>query len=116
MPRYGECSVRRATLDGVERVLGPYPLDGLRLEIGVRAQLVARGEALSVQRYRLLAPQGRIVEERVARIRFALPDLPAVRALAEVAGLDPVALFGDYDEAAWDEAGSPFMIMVLRRR
>jgi SAM-dependent methyltransferase len=106
---------RRQTLDGEARRLGPFPAAGLRLEVTVRGRLVASDLAESEQTYRVLGAGDQVLEERRLILRFVLPDAVSLVGMAEEAGLEAQALFGDYDESAYTPGESPFIITVFAR-
>lgn len=106
---------RRRTLDGSVQRLGPFHAGDTRLEVLVRGRLIGANLAESEQTYRVLDAADRVVEERRLSLRFVLPDAVSLTGMAESAGLEVHALFGDYDESPYVPAGSPFILAVFRR-
>jgi SAM-dependent methyltransferase len=106
---------RRPTLDGTARRLGPFATPDGQMEVAVRGRLLRDEVAESEQTYRLLDALGKVVEERQVRLRFAIPDAPSLLCAAAGAGLDLVALYGDYDRAPYIAGSSPFIVAVLSR-
>ncbi len=106
---------RRRTLDGSVHRLGPFDAGQTRLEVLVRGRLLRSDLAESEQTYRVLDAADRVLEERRASLRFVLTDAVSLAGMAEVAGLEVAALFGDFDESPYAPAKSPFIVAVLRR-
>jgi hypothetical protein len=103
---------RRLTLDGEVRRLGPFATAGRRLEVLVRGRLIGPDVAESEQTYRILDAD-RVLEERQLTLRFALPDVESLVGMAAKAGLEPQAVFGDYDESPYVRGKSPFIIALF---
>jgi SAM-dependent methyltransferase len=103
---------RRLTLDGMPRTVDSVSGDR-RLTVRIEGRLIGPDLAASEQTFRLLKPSGAVIEERRITIRFALPDLDALRAMAEDVGLRVHRIFGDYDESPFVSQSSPFIVAVL---
>ncbi len=110
-------AVRRASLDGEERLLGRYSLgQGRELELLVTGTLDSdTGLAHSRQRFRIRNAAGEPVEEFLQDLDFALITEGSFADLAARAGFEVVELLGDYDGAAFAREASPFMIWTIEK-
>ena len=104
---------RRRTLDAEVRRLGPFGAGERRLELWVRGRLLSDELAESEQTYRVLDRRGYVLQERRLTLRFALPDAASLAGMAGAAGLEVLALYGDYDETPYAAGSSPFIVAVL---
>jgi SAM-dependent methyltransferase len=108
--------IRRRSLDGVERLLGTYPIpDGGSLEVRSTASLESSGLAVAQQTYRITGPDGIWIAERRLTLRFVLIARTDFEQMAADAGLVTLELLGDYDGAPFTSASSPYMIWTLQR-
>lgn len=108
--------VRRETLDGVSRRLGPFLVSGdTSLEMTVTGTLDSSGEvATSEQQFRMVDGKGKVTDERRQVVHFALISRNEVEQTAQREGFELEALHGDYDGSAFAR-DSPFLIWQFRR-
>jgi SAM-dependent methyltransferase len=109
--------VRIRSLDGRERLLGRYALEGEReLEIRVTGVLTgATGMAQSRQVFRVYDRSGELVTEQLQVVHFALITQESFADLARCNGFDVVQLAGDYDGSSYDHRTSPYMIWTMKK-
>jgi SAM-dependent methyltransferase len=109
--------VRIQSLDGEPRVLGTCDLgEGERLVVTAAGTVDrATGIACSHQTFSRKAADGHLLDELTQEVRFALITRRGFETLAEKAGFEVVAFFGNYDRSQFDPDRSPFMLWVLRR-
>jgi SAM-dependent methyltransferase len=108
--------VRSRSLDGVERVLGTFPLPaGGSLEVRSSATLDAGGLAVARQSYRVTDTDGVPAPARELVLRFVLLTRSEFEHLARQSGLVILELLGDYDGSRFDPDASPYMIWTLQR-
>lgn len=108
--------VRRAALDGEERVLGVFPMTDAREELQLsgryrldeRTQIAQGAQTYSVKR------DGVEVRRIALPIRFHLIAPDELAALLEASGLEIVERYGAYDGSPFDSATSPFFIVRCR--
>jgi SAM-dependent methyltransferase len=106
--------VRRATLDGLPRLVGRFPLGAGQLHVwSVASYDSTTGLADGVQYYEEYDASGTMLRKRQLPIRFALLDHERFAAMAREAGLRVAALYGDYALAQFDPDTSPFQVWVL---
>jgi SAM-dependent methyltransferase len=109
--------VRLREADGALRLTGSHVTDRGRLVVSgferldPLTRIVAR-----TQFYELFDEQGRLESKRILEMKFRLHSSTEFEEIAGQAGLEPEALYGDYNYAEFDEQVSPFMIWVLRRK
>lgn len=109
--------VRRRAIDGQLRLMGDYALpENQRLLIWSHQSFVEDERVASIhQFYETFDARGEMTQRRMVEIRFALIEHDEFLALAHAAGLEPCALYGDYDKAPFDAETSPFMLWTLMR-
>jgi SAM-dependent methyltransferase len=106
--------VRRATLDGLPRLMGRFPLGAGQLHVwSVASYDPATRIADGAQYYEEYDSGGTLLRKRQLPIRFALLDHDRFEALARDAGLRVAALYGDYARAPFDPETSPFQVWEL---
>jgi SAM-dependent methyltransferase len=107
-------AVRRASVDGVPRAVGAFPVDDGTLVVSGFEQgghpIVTRH-----QFFELFGADGRLLWKRLLRMEFALVERNEFEEMARDAGLRVVALHGSYERAEFDPATSAFMIWVLEK-
>lgn len=110
-------AVRRASLDGRERLLGPFSLeDETSLEIRVTGTVDREGViAVSHQEYRRVDRDGRVLERQEQSVEFQLISREQVEDMASATGFVLESLYGDYDGSGFEPKSSPFMIWSYRR-
>lgn len=97
------------------QVLGVVPRSaGGSLRLSLRgAWQPATGLVVGQQRIESLAPDGATTADLLLNLRFSLPGLEEVIAMAEAAGFRLKARYGDYAESPYDVETSPFIIAVF---
>jgi SAM-dependent methyltransferase len=109
-------SVRRATLDGLPRLVGRFPFGAGQLHVwSVASYDPITQIAEGAQFYEEYDSAGTMLRKRQLPIRFALHDHDRFEAMARDAGLRVQALYGDYASAPFDPETSPFQVWVLAR-
>jgi SAM-dependent methyltransferase len=94
-------AARRATLDGEWRRFGSFPHPDGTVELSVRGSVdgqIATGE----QRVVLRDATGAVVRDHLLPLRFSLPPLEVINAMAAGAGLRLESVHGDYDRALYE--------------
>ncbi len=108
--------VRRATLDGLPRLVGRFPLGAGELHVwSVASYDPATRIADGVQYYEEYDAAGTMLRKRQLPIRFALLDHERFAEMARAAGLRVAALYGDYALAPFEPEVSPFQVWVLTK-
>ncbi len=69
-----------------------------------------------VQFYEVFDRNGVVLWKRYFGTAFCLHSKTSFESLAEARGFRVMALYGDYDRAAFQPQTSPYMIWVLRKR
>lgn len=109
--------VRGAALDGRERLMGRYALEGDReFELWVKGTVDRRtGLAHSRQSFRIYNTKHELSDEHVQEVQFALITEENFRDLLGVSGFEVSQVFGDYDASPYDRDTSPYMIWTMRK-
>ncbi len=108
--------IRRATLDGLPRLVGRFLLGAGQLHVwSVASYDPSTGIADGAQYYEEYDSGGTMLRKRQLPIRFALLAHERFKALARDAGLRIAALYGDYALAPFDPETSPFQIWILEK-
>ena len=108
--------VRRAAIDGRRRLIGVFPLPNGAGALKLSTRTVydpvadlARGEQI----YEIYSHDGALRSVEFLPLRFRLPGLSEMEALASGAGLRIERLYGDYDRSPY--AGhSPYLLIVYK--
>lgn len=110
-------AVRVKSLDGRQRLVGRYGLEGDReLELWVRGSLDRKtGVAQSHQVFRICDARRESVDEHVQVVHFALITQDCFAELARCNGFEVRRLAGDYDGSTYDCHTSPYMIWTLKK-
>ncbi|WP_162909584.1 class I SAM-dependent methyltransferase [Aggregatilinea lenta] len=109
-------TVRRTTIDGQLRLAGRFSADNDQLFVWLLQTCDTASQIVEVlEFFEVYDRRGRLVEKRTSELQFLLLEKAAFEQLIKDAGFEPVALYGNYARAPFDEASSPFMIWVLRR-
>lgn len=112
-------ATRSSGLDGQLRLLGTFPLHdtGGTLALWSVQQREADPDIVrALQFYELYDAEGRMTAKRMLDVRFRLVDRATFERMATAAGFVVDDLYGDYDRAPFEEAESPYMLWMLRRR
>jgi SAM-dependent methyltransferase len=109
--------VRVRSLDGMERLLGRFPMAGDQgFELWATGSLdPSTGLAQSKQESLMFDKSGRLVDHHQQDVRFALITEARFRDLCGVCGFDVVQVVGDYDGSPYDPDTSPFLIFTMRK-
>jgi len=110
--------VRLRNVDGAVRLWGNFPLSegrGKLLLWGAETHDADSGVVSGVQLFEIYDPEGVMEAKRMLELRFRLQGGDDFEALAREAGLEPVALYGDYAYGAFDAGQSRFMVWVLQK-
>lgn len=108
--------VRRATLDGLLRLVGRFPLGDGQLHVWSVASYDPITQITDgAQYYEEYDGAGTMLRKRQLPIRFALLDHQRFEALALAAGFHVAALYGDYTFAPFNPETSPFQVWVLAK-
>lgn len=108
--------VRRATLDGLLRLVGRFPLGDGQLHVWSVASFDPITQlADGAQYYEEYDGSGTMLRKRQLPIHFALLDHERFEAMALAAGFHIAALYGDYTFAPFNPETSPFQIWVLAK-
>jgi SAM-dependent methyltransferase len=105
---------RRASVDGVLRAVGAYPVDdGILVVSGFEqgGHPVVRRQ----QFFELFGHDGRLEWKRLLPMEFALVERAEFEGMARSAGFRVAALYGSYERAEFDPPTSGYMIWVLER-
>ncbi len=108
--------IRRATLDGLPRLVGRFPLGAGQLHVwSVASYDPSTGIADGAQYYEEYDGGGTMLRKRQLPIRFALLAHERFEELARAAGMRVAALYGDYALTPFDSETSPFQVWVLAK-
>ncbi|HML23298.1 MAG TPA: class I SAM-dependent methyltransferase [Aggregatilinea sp.] len=108
-------TVRRASVDGQLHLAGSFEDEDNQLFVWLLQTYNADSRLVDVlEFFEEYDSQGRMLEKRTSSLQFHLLEKAAFERLIAETGFEPVALYGDYTHAPFDEASSPFMIWVLR--
>jgi SAM-dependent methyltransferase len=109
--------IRARSADGALRFNGSFPTadDGLLVVSGFETLDESSGVVARLQFYESYDASNELVAKRALPMRFALIDRSGFTEAAEVAGLVPVALYGDYRRSEYSEESSPFMVWILEK-
>jgi len=111
-------SVRLKRVDGQLRLWGKFPLDndqGVLLLLGLE-NLDPSGNTVSgLEFFEEYDKEGKMRAKRLLEIHFSLPEKQRFEERIAAAGFKPVALYGDYSCAPFQEDTSPAMIWVLQK-
>lgn len=108
--------VRRVTLDGQLRLVGRFPhAAGQLLLWSVASYDPIACIADGVQLYEEYDEAGLMLRKRQLPIRFSLLDHDQFEAMARMAGLRVISLYGDYAYAPFDPVASPFQVWILAK-
>jgi SAM-dependent methyltransferase len=109
--------VRAASADGALRLNGAFPAaeGGLLVVSGFETRDAGTGVVDRVQLYEFFDASGDLRAKRALPMRFALIGRARFEELAEAAGFEAAALYGDYDRGDYREESSPYAIWVLKR-
>jgi SAM-dependent methyltransferase len=110
-------AIRARSADGALRFNGSFPTadDGLLVVSGFETLDESSGVVDRLQFYEFYDASNELVAKRALPMRFALIDRSGFTEAAEVAGLVPVALYGDYRRSEYSEESSPFMVWILEK-
>lgn len=107
-------AVRRASVDGVLRAVGAFPVDDDTLVVSGFEQggdpIVTRH-----QFFELFGPDGRLLWKRLLPMEFALVEQDEFEGMSRGVGFRIAAVHGSYERADFDPATSTFMIWVLEK-
>lgn len=106
--------VRRAAVDGVERVVGHFPAGDDTLVVSG----FERGGDPVVDRLQFLAlygADGILKWKRLQKQRFTLIQPDDLQAMARDAGFRTAERFGDYQRSAFDPDQSPVLISIFEK-
>jgi SAM-dependent methyltransferase len=107
-------AVRRASVDGLLRLVGKYATpDGTLTVSGFEHG--GRPLVTGLQFFEFFGDDGRLRRKRALRMEFELVEKERFESMATAAGFRVVQLFGDYDRSAFDPVRSPVMIWVLEK-
>lgn len=108
-------AVRRATVDGILRLVGRFPCpEGTLVVSGFEqggSPVVRR-----LQFFEFFDPDGGLLRKQLLPMEFTFIEKQDFRVMAEAAGFRVARLYGDYDRSPFDPSRSPFMIWVLENR
>jgi ubiquinone/menaquinone biosynthesis C-methylase UbiE len=108
--------VRAASADGTLRLNGAFPTaDGLFVVSGFETHDERTGVVDRVQFYEFFNASGEQRAKRALPMRFALISRARFEELADAAGFEVAALYGNYDRGDYREESSPYAIWVLKR-
>ncbi|MDD3518764.1 MAG: class I SAM-dependent methyltransferase [Chromatiales bacterium] len=107
--------VRRRQVDGTQRLVGQFQMDGGTLLVSGFEQggqpVVSR-----LQSFEFFGPDGRMIWKRLMPMRFEFIEREAFERMANAVGFRVIDLFGDYRRTPFDPVESPVMIWVLEKR
>lgn len=109
-------AVQVPRLDGERRKICDRPVPGRDATLRVWSTARYRAEESlgeAVQEYEILDEEGRTLETRELRLRFAITDRPTFEREAAEAGFQVLRLWGDYQGGSFDAERSPYMIWEL---
>lgn len=109
--------LRAPSLDGTPSILGRYPLQsGGSIIVHFQARYNSRTHiAVGRQLFELFDGRETLIETRVLDVNFYLFEHGEFEMLARNAGFEPLAIYGDYQYAPFDEKSSQFMIWKLKK-
>jgi SAM-dependent methyltransferase len=108
--------VRAASADGTLRLNGAFSTaDGLFVVSGFETHDERTGVVDRVQFYEFFNASGEQRAKRALPMRFALISRARFEELADAAGFEVAALYGNYDRGDYREESSPYAIWVLKR-
>ncbi len=107
-------AVRRASVDGVFRVMGRFPAEGGTL-VASAVETGGRPVVTRLQFLELFDTAGTLVWKRLQAMEFTMVERETCERLARAAGFRVASLFGDYRRSPFDPGSSPVMIWVLER-
>lgn len=109
--------VRARQADGALRLNGTFPTEnGTFVVSGFETYDERTGVVNRSQFYEFFDASGNLRAKRLLPMRFALIGESRFRELAEAAGFEVAALYGDYDRSDYRTGSSPYMIWVLRTK
>jgi SAM-dependent methyltransferase len=110
-------AIRARSADGALRLNGSFPTadGGLLVVSGFETLDKGSGVVDRVQLYEFFDASNNLRAKRVLPMRFALITRSGFAELANAAGFVPIALYGDYHRAEYQEDSSPFMIWILEK-
>lgn len=107
-------AIRRASVDGLLRVVGRFPTgDGTLVVSGFETG--GRPVVTRLQFFELFGPDGRLQWKRLLPMEFSLIERDAFERMALSAGFRIADLYGGYNRAPFDPDRSPVMIWVLEK-
>jgi SAM-dependent methyltransferase len=109
--------MRARSADGTLRLGGTFAIEDSQVVLsGFETHDERTGVVDRVQFYEYFDASGELRDKRVLRMRFALIGRAQFEVLAQEAGFQVVALYGDYDRSDYREGSSPYAIWLLERR
>lgn len=110
--------VRAQSVDGQMRLVVNRELNtGDRLLVWLLQTRQPESDVVEVHEFfEEYNPQGIMVSKRYSQLQFHLLSKLAFEQLLEQTGFEVVAIYGNYDRAAFVEEKSPFMLWVLQKR
>jgi SAM-dependent methyltransferase len=109
-------AMRRRTLDGTWHEMGEFPRRaGGVVRLALKGRLDPPSGIVKGQQRLEVVDEAGGTSEVLIPLRFSLVSASDLSALAEVAGLAPVSLCGDYDGSCYDETTSPVVIATFER-
>lgn len=106
--------LRRASVDGVVRAVGAYPVDDGVLVVSGFEQ----GGDPVVRRHQFFehfGQDGRLIWKQLLAMEFTLVGRAEFEGMARSAGFRVASLYGSYERAEFDPATSAYMIWVLKQ-
>jgi SAM-dependent methyltransferase len=115
----GNPKVRRLSVDGKLRLHSRYPLGGgqgkLLLWLVESYNAADRDVVETLEFFEEYDEKGSLRAKRLMELRFRLSSREEFEALAQAAGFEIAAFYGDYAYAEFCAESSPFMIWRLRK-
>lgn len=110
--------VRTASMDGITRLIGEFPLeDGGMLRVSARTLYEPSTHLASGEQFYERYASGKVLlEKRILGITFYLFDRNEFELLLTETGFSVDKLYGDYERHPFDEKTSPFMIWSLQKK
>lgn len=107
--------VRKAQVDGLQRLVGRFPADGGTLVVS-GFETGGNPIVTRLQLFELFGPDGLLLWKRLLPMEFTLVEKDAFEQMALDAGFHVARLHGSYDRAPFDPARSPVMIWSLEKQ
>jgi hypothetical protein len=132
-------AIRRKQVDGVLRLVGQFPIEGVIAQATGenRGAAILAADKMSAlpagtlvvsgfeqggnpvvsrqQFFEFFDKEGRLFEKRLLQMKFAFVEKDEFEQMAQSAGFRAAQLYGNYDRDPFDPAQSPVMIWVLEK-